>query len=114
MVERILANQTFLIIVVAIVSVAAILIYVSRPSLKRAPVTIALGLVLGGTIGNLIDRLAFGAVADFISIGIGYHRWPMFNVADTAIVAGVIVLLFFVLFGFRKREPVDGQSGQEA
>jgi signal peptidase II len=48
---------------------------------------LALGLILGGTIGNLIDRLRFGGVTDFISIG----WWPAFNLADSAIVVGAII-----------------------
>lgn len=110
----ILANQAFLITVVAIVSIAAILIYVSRSPFKRMPATVALGVLLGGTVGNLVDRLTQGAVTDFIDIGVGHYRWPMFNVADSAIVVSVIVLICFLLFGLRRQEPVDGESGQEA
>jgi signal peptidase II len=48
-----------------------------------------LGVALGGILGNLIDRLRFGYVTDFISVGIGEVRWPTFNVADASIVIGV-------------------------
>jgi len=58
----------------------------------------ALGLVLGGALGNLVDRLRFGgAVVDFI----GVYGWPSFNVADMAIVAGTLVLVMQVLRGAR-------------
>jgi len=52
-----------------------------------------LGLILGGIIGNLIDRLRFGGVTDFISIG----WWPAFNIADSAVVVGVILFAYSLL-----------------
>lgn len=68
--------------------------------LARAPdrwTALALGLVLGGAIGNVIDRIRFGAVVDFIDLhAFGWH-WYVFNVADSAIVTGVILLLAHAL-----------------
>ena len=58
----------------------------------------AFGLILGGAVGNLIDRIRLGAVVDFINIGIGDLRWPYFNVADSAITIGVSILAFHLLF----------------
>lgn len=49
----------------------------------------AIGLIAGGAVGNLIDRLRFGAVVDFLDFYIGTHHWPAFNVADSAITIGV-------------------------
>jgi signal peptidase II len=49
----------------------------------------AIGLIAGGAIGNLIDRLRFGAVVDFLDFHLGAHHWPAFNVADSAITIGV-------------------------
>lgn len=57
----------------------------------------ALGLVLGGAIGNGIDRLAYGAVVDFVLFHIGSFQWYVFNIADAAIVAGVALLLYGAL-----------------
>jgi signal peptidase II len=55
--------------------------------------TVAIGLVCGGAIGNLFDRLrSSNCVVDFIDIGVGYHRWPTFNVADMAVTTGAILL----------------------
>jgi signal peptidase II len=55
--------------------------------------TVAIGLVCGGAIGNLFDRLrSSNGVVDFIDIGVGYHRWPTFNVADMAVTTGAILL----------------------
>ncbi len=56
-------------------------------------VAIALGLIIGGAVGNVIDRLRFGAVFDFLDFhAFGYH-WPAFNIADSAIVIGVLLLM---------------------
>ena len=49
----------------------------------------AIGLIAGGAVGNLIDRLRFGAVVDFLDFHLGAHHWPAFNVADSAITVGV-------------------------
>jgi len=57
----------------------------------------ALGLVLGGAIGNGIDRLAYGAVVDFVLFHIGGFQWYVFNIADAAIVVGVALLLYGAL-----------------
>jgi signal peptidase II len=70
--------------------------------IRRAPnplVAAALGLIVGGALGNVIDRFAYGAVFDFIHIHVGSFSWYVFNVADAAIVAGVVGLLYdsFVL-----------------
>jgi signal peptidase II len=70
--------------------------------LRRAPtrfLAAALGLIIGGAIGNVIDRLAYGAVFDFIHFHLGSFSWYVFNIADAAIVAGVAGLLYdsFVL-----------------
>ena len=58
-----------------------------------------LGLVLGGAVGNLVDRLLYGAVVDFVLLHAGRWQWPAFNLADSAITLGVIALLWDSLFG---------------
>lgn len=61
-------------------------------------VGVALGLIIGGALGNLIDRLRYGAVADFLDVhAFGYH-WPAFNVADAAITVGAGILIWDSLF----------------
>lgn len=52
----------------------------------------ALALILGGAMGNIYDRVAYGSVIDFIDIGVGSYRWPIFNVADIAVTVGAILL----------------------
>jgi len=64
---------------------------------------IALVLVLGGALGNLVDRVAYGYVIDFVDLHAGGWHWPAFNIADSAISCGVILLLADGLFGGRTR-----------
>ncbi len=63
-----------------------------------ALVTLALGGIIGGALGNVIDRVRWGAVADFLDVHVmGYH-WPAFNVADSAISVGAVLLVLDALF----------------
>ncbi len=60
---------------------------------------IALGFVIGGAIGNVIDRLRLGAVFDFLDVHVGAHHWPAFNVADSFICIGATLIICHGLFG---------------
>jgi signal peptidase II len=68
---------------------------------------ISLGLIIGGALGNVIDRLRLGAVFDFIDIHIAGYHWPAFNLADSALSIGVVLLIFDGLFegGGRSKNP---------
>jgi len=72
-------------------------------------VRLSLALILGGAIGNLIDRILLGAVTDFIDLGIGTLRWPVFNLADAAVTIGMITLLALILFERDKQSENDFQ-----
>ena len=76
---------------VALAIVVALGIWLRRA--ERASVAIALGAIGGGAIGNVLDRLRFGAVVDFLHFHVGQWSWYVFNVADAAIVCGVAVLV---------------------
>ena len=65
----------------------------------------ALGLILGGAVGNLIDRARLGYVIDFLDVYVGRHHWPAFNVADIAISVGVAVLALELLLEPRRPGP---------
>ena len=58
---------------------------------------VAIGLVIGGALGNIVDRLWYGAVADFLDVHWGDYHWPAFNLADAAIFVGVVILLLDAL-----------------
>ena len=65
------------------------------------PVTVGVGLLIGGAIGNLIDRLLFGYVLDFIDVGVGSLRFWTFNIADAGISVGIVILLVDTLWRSR-------------
>jgi signal peptidase II len=58
------------------------------------PKLLCTGAIIGGAVGNVIDRFVYGAVADFFDVHVAGHHWPAFNVADMCIVCGVILLLW--------------------
>lgn len=78
--------------------------------------TLALGLLLGGAIGNFIDRLSLGYVRDFVDMGIGSWRWYTFNVADAAISTSIVLLFALAILPQRGsgRRPADGPDGGPA
>ncbi len=75
-------------------AISAWLVMMLRRHAAETLLPAALALVLGGALGNVIDRLRFGAVADFLDFHVADWHWPAFNVADSAITVGVIVLLW--------------------
>ena len=98
-------DHSLLLTIVALIGLIVILIffrYFSESSILSA---IALGLVFGGAIGNLIDRIRIGAVTDFIYVRLwGDFYWPACNVADSAISVGVIVLMIFIILEIARGE----------
>ncbi len=68
---------------------------------------IALALILGGAVGNLIDRIRFGGVVDFLDFHIGSYHWPAFNIADSAICLGVLLLLYqMIMYPIKESKKV--------
>lgn len=96
-----LAGRQSLFILITIISIFLIIFYYFRARESYYIFNLALGLELGGAIGNLVDRLWFGRVTDFIN----FRVWPVFNVADAAIVLGVC-LLILASFGTLVRRDV--------
>jgi signal peptidase II len=94
----------WILIVISILAAVGLSVWIRRTAAKL--LALSLGLIVGGAIGNVIDRLAYGAVFDFIQFQIGSWSWYVFNVADAAIVAGVVGLLYdsFVLEGRRAKK----------
>jgi len=90
----ILQGQTSFLIITSLFGLAAIVLYYVYPPMDHGLIRIALGMQLGGAIGNLLDRIRVGEVTDFIDFG----RFPTFNVADSSITVSIVtVLIFFAL-----------------
>ena len=104
-----LQGQTTFLIVTSVVGAAAIVLYYLYPPLDHGLLRVALALQLGGAAGNLIDRVRFGEVTDFIN----FDFFPAFNVADASITIGVgaILLFFLTMEGDRRRGPNDTAGG---
>ena len=93
------------VLAVAALAIVALLGFWLRHAPNRIT-AIALGAIAGGAVGNVIDRLRFGAVVDFIHAHIGRWSWYVFNVADASIVCGVAALLILSQFAPAKKKDV--------
>jgi len=91
----------FLLILFAFAAAIALAVWLARINSRLT--AICIGLIIGGAIGNAIDRILYGAVADFFSFHAFGYEWYIFNIADTAIVAGVVGLLYESVFGGHKK-----------
>ena len=89
---------------------AAVLFTIWLLRSRSVIVVTALGLLIGGALGNALDRMAYGAVVDFVSLHAFGWRWYVFNLADAAIVAGVIGLLYDAITGSATKSPPSGRS----
>ncbi|OUR77689.1 signal peptidase II [Alphaproteobacteria bacterium 46_93_T64] len=85
-------------ILISLSTIISIVLLIMMTRAARKFLASGLGLVLGGAIGNIIDRIHFGRVADFFDFDLIVMRWPAFNIADVAIVCGVAILLVDSLF----------------
>jgi len=102
-------SRLFFLVLSLIALVVLGLIYRSTPSRDRLRL-FAVALVSAGAIGNIIDRFRFEAgVVDFLDVGIGSHRWPIFNVADMAVSIGAVLLL--VSFYFEEKDGDEPEPG---
>lgn len=81
----------------SLAAVAVVLFYVRTPA-SYSWLSTALLLIFGGAIGNMIDRVRFGEVVDFLDFYAGSYHWPVFNVADSGITVGMAILVYHLLF----------------
>ncbi|MEJ2423677.1 MAG: signal peptidase II [Candidatus Thiodiazotropha sp.] len=79
-------------------------VWLYRLSAAEKWVAVAVSLIIGGAIGNVIDRVLFGQVIDFLHFHIDQHYWPAFNIADSAITLGVGLMIFDALVLAKKRD----------
>lgn len=103
----ILSNQRYLLVILSVIAIIILLRYTN--SFKNTKFNmIGLGILLGGIVGNLLDRVIFGYVRDFLDIYIFKYNFPIFNIADICIVVGVIMLIISILRG----EDKSGNSSK--
>ncbi|MFN0314498.1 MAG: signal peptidase II [Burkholderiales bacterium] len=93
-------------IAVALIA-SCVIVLLLRKHREEARFALALSLILGGAIGNLIDRVLIGAVVDFLYFHVGEYYWPAFNVADSAISCGAVLLIWDAV---RKKSPEEKSS----
>jgi signal peptidase II len=87
---------------VALIIVAMLLKWLKDE--KNNVIRVALGLIIGGALGNVLDRIRLGAVFDFLDFHIGQYHWPAFNMADSFICVGAGIVIVYSLFGNKKKE----------
>jgi signal peptidase II len=93
---------------VAVVVIAILIYWLSR--IETALLAVAVGLIVGGAAGNVIDRVRLGRVIDFIDFHVGAWHWPTFNVADSAICIGVAVMLLEGMWRRRTTPQANGRG----
>ena len=100
-------SRTPIVIVVTGIAVAAMLVFFARSGRRHPVLPVALGLVLGGSIANLVDRVRLGHVTDFLDL----VAWPAFNLADTFIVVGVAILFGALVLADRPHRMHGARGG---
>jgi signal peptidase II len=113
-----LPGGKYLLTLIALFALLIVGYYLVKSGPRQTRLHLALGLVGGGAVGNLIDRIAFGRVTDFIVWYVGTHEWPAFNIADAALVVGVALMALDMILDRRKpatdeatSEPTGGKAG---
>lgn len=97
----ILSSSTPFLIIVSLITIILIYFFFIKGQNLKTYQTILYGLLLGGIIGNLIDRIIYGAVIDYLDFNIFGYNFPVFNLADTFIVIGVILIIIDIIRGAR-------------
>lgn len=92
--------------ILSILAVIGIVVYLIKQWNESRWIKFSLSLILGGAVGNLIDRILFSKVVDFVDVGVGQLRWPVFNVADSAVVVGMFIL-FIAMYNEEKKHSVN-------
>ncbi len=88
---------------ITFVAILLIIYYLVKSQPGNIVTVLSLTLIFAGAVGNLIDRIRFGAVVDFLDVYIGTWHWPAFNVADSAITVGAILMIWEMIINAQKR-----------
>lgn len=104
-----LGNHIFM--TISVIAIAVIIIYLLK--IRQSLEMYSLSLILGGAVGNLIDRLRIGKVIDFIDVFVGDWHWPAFNVADSALTVGIILFAVSTLLHSNKIKEFDKRSDKD-
>jgi len=99
--------QRWFFITLASLVVVVLIVWLYRLQRNQVRMALALSLVLGGAVGNLIDRVFYGYVIDFIDVYYASWHWPTFNIADSAITVGAALLLLDAFTGHKKEQPAE-------
>ena len=91
---RSLPGGRILLLAIGVLALVALTYYLYKAEPHRARFGAEMGLLAGGTLGNVLDRVMYGRVTDFVVWKLGTHEWPTFNVADAALVVGLAALFF--------------------
>jgi signal peptidase II len=94
-------DNALTLIIMALAIVSFLLFWLKKAENKYQAT--AIGLIIGGALGNVIDRAIYGAVADFFDFYIGTYHWPAFNIADSTIFIGVFLLVIESFIGIKKK-----------
>ena len=90
--------RSIVFLLISSLAVGIILYFYQKTPGKYSLLAVAFALIFGGAIGNLIDRVRFGMVIDFLDFYVGKLHWPAFNVADSAITIGIGIFIFHLIF----------------
>ena len=99
--------QRLFFIAIAMVASVFLIFMIRRPATSRAE-RFSFGLILGGALANMVDRIVRGAVVDWIDVHWGPHHWPAFNIADVGISIGAVLIVVHEVFGRKRLREANG------
>lgn len=105
---------SWILVLMGLVALAAVFLYFRFAPQRNGLLLSSLALIVGGAVGNLVDRLASGAVTDFVDVYVGAHHWPAFNVADSAITIGIGLMILDSFRPHHRAEQASAHADEEA
>ena len=102
--------QRWFFLILALVICIYLVYWLLQLDKKQVALPLAIAMIIGGAVGNVIDRLLYGHVIDFLDFYYQQWHWPIFNIADSAIFVGVVILLIDGLFGKSEKQHTEGMQ----